>query len=127
MDLSKLLPMEFFKNIISRPAQVPVPVSIIVMVGAFILMACSAVPIKMECSEIEARMNYQDLSEDQLRFAKDELDACRERHQQAEAKDSTFIEGTEKRFTPNGEANPDSGAEDSVRSDSMPVEANKIP
>jgi hypothetical protein len=128
MDVSKLLPMEFLKNIVFRQVSVPVRVSvpvpspIMVMVGAFILTACSAVPIKMECSEIQARMDYQDLSEDQMRFAKDELDACRERHQEAEAKDSSFIEGTEKRFTPNTDIYTDS-----VAADSMPVQGNKIP
>ncbi len=61
---------------------------------------CSAAPIKMECQELQARIDYGDLSGDQLRFAQQELDDCRGRVKAADEKDSTFIDGTEKRFTP---------------------------
>ena len=38
-------------------------------------LAC-AVPIKAECSEIQARIDYGNLTEDQLRFATGELEDC---------------------------------------------------
>ncbi|HKP96300.1 MAG TPA: hypothetical protein VJ385_11120 [Fibrobacteria bacterium] len=61
---------------------------------------CSSAPIKVECQELQARLDYGDLSGDQKRFARQELDDCRGRVQAAEARDSAFIEGTERRFTP---------------------------
>jgi hypothetical protein len=64
------------------------------------LSGCSAAPIKMECQELQARIDYGNLSGDQLRFAQQELDDCRGRVQAAEAKDSAFIEGANQRFTP---------------------------
>jgi hypothetical protein len=54
----------------------------------------------MECQELQARIDYGSLSGDQLRFAQDELDDCHGRAKAADAKDSAFVEGTEKRFTP---------------------------
>ncbi|MDB5106923.1 MAG: hypothetical protein JWP91_4612 [Fibrobacteres bacterium] len=61
---------------------------------------CSSAPIKVECREVQARIDYGDLSGDQLRFAQQELEDCRNRVDSAERKDSAFIEGTEQRFTP---------------------------
>lgn len=70
-------------------------------IGAWIgLGACSSAPIKVECQELQARIDYGNLTGDQLRFAQDELEDCRGRVKAAEGKDSAFIEGTEKRFTP---------------------------
>jgi hypothetical protein len=54
----------------------------------------------LECRELQARIDYGDLSGDQLRFAQQELDDCKGRVQAAEAKDSAFIEGANRRFTP---------------------------
>jgi hypothetical protein len=54
----------------------------------------------MECRELQARMDYGDLTGDQLRFANQELEDCRNRAQAAENKDSAFIEGAHERFTP---------------------------
>jgi hypothetical protein len=82
-----------------------------VALGAAGLSACSAVPVKMQCSEIQARIDYSDMSGDQLRFAQQELEDCRARQSQAEKKDSGFVEGMDKRFTPDS----DSGQADSVR------------
>ena len=64
------------------------------------LSACSSAPIKMECRELQARIDYGDLSGDQLRFAQQELDDCRGRAKAADDRDSLLIEGTERRFTP---------------------------
>ena len=64
------------------------------------LGACSSAPIKMECRELEARIDYGHLTADQLRFANQELEDCRGRAQAAEIKDSAFIEGAHERFTP---------------------------
>ena len=61
---------------------------------------CSSAPIKMECQEVQARIDYGNLTGDQLRFAQQELEDCRGRVNSAEAKDSAFVDGTEKRFTP---------------------------
>ncbi len=63
-------------------------------------ISCSEVPIKIQCSEIEARINYGDLTGDQLRFAMDELNECRGKQKVAADKDSSFIDGAEKKFTP---------------------------
>lgn len=68
--------------------------------GVGALTACSAAPVKMECREIQMRIDYGDLTTDQLRFAIQELEECRGRAKAAEAKDSALIEGTEERFTP---------------------------
>lgn len=68
--------------------------------AAAAMWGCSAAPVKMECQEIRARLNYGDLSPDQKRFAEDELAACEGRVRDAEAKDSAFIGGVEDRFTP---------------------------
>ncbi len=67
---------------------------------AFAMGACSAAPVKLECQELRARLNYGDLTADQKRFAEDELAACEGRVREAQAKDSAFIEGANDRFTP---------------------------
>jgi hypothetical protein len=64
------------------------------------LAGCSAAPVKMECSELKARLDYGDLSDDQRRFAQEELAECQGRAKAADAKDSAFIEGVNDRFTP---------------------------
>lgn len=74
--------------------------TILAVLAGGCLWGCSSAPIKMECQELQARIDYGDLSGDQLRFAQQELDDCRGRVKSAEQKDSAFIEGTEKRFTP---------------------------
>lgn len=68
--------------------------------GAMALLACSSTPVKMECREIRMRVDYGDLTPDQLRFAMDELAACEGRVKAAERKDSLLIDGAERRFTP---------------------------
>jgi hypothetical protein len=68
--------------------------------AAAMLAACSAAPVKMECRELEMRIEYSDLSQDQLRFAMQELEECRRKLRAAEAKDSAVLEGAERRFTP---------------------------
>lgn len=65
-----------------------------------LIPGCSSVPVKMECSELQARIDYGNLTGDQYRFAMQELDDCRNRMEAAERKDSAFIDGTERRFTP---------------------------
>lgn len=92
--------MELHKNIVSLAG--------VLFLSAFGLMACSAVPIKMQCSEIQARIDYGNLTGDQLRFAMQELDDCRGRQKDAERKDSGFVAGTEKRFTPESQTGVDS-------------------
>jgi hypothetical protein len=84
--------MDFLENSILRLAR---PAAALAL-----LCACSSAPIKMECRELQARIDYGDLSGDQLRFATQELDDCRNRVKSAEEKDSAFIEGTHERFTP---------------------------
>jgi hypothetical protein len=68
--------------------------------AAAVLLACSAAPVRMECRELQMRIDYGDLTADQMRFAMDELAACQGRAKEAESKDSALIEGTERRFTP---------------------------
>jgi hypothetical protein len=71
-----------------------------ILAAALVLSACSAAPVKMECREIQMRMDYGDLTADQMRFATQELADCQGRAKAAEQKDSTLLEGTERRFTP---------------------------
>lgn len=70
------------------------------MAAAVNMTACSAAPVKMECKEIQMRIDYGDLTSDQLRFALQELDECNGKARAAEQKDSAFLEGAERRFTP---------------------------
>lgn len=76
------------------------PGAALLMTAVAILAACSAAPVKMECKEIQMRIDYGDLSADQLRFAMQELDECRGKVKAAEEKDSALVEGAEQRFTP---------------------------
>ncbi len=92
--------MELHKNIVSLAG--------VLFLAALGPIACSSVPIKMQCSEIQARIDYGNLTGDQLRFAMQELDDCRGRQQDAERKDSGFVAGTEKRFTPESPTGTDS-------------------
>ncbi len=90
-------------NIFSRAAAAtaaPMLGAAAMLAAAFGMGACSAAPVKMECRELEMRIEYSDLSQDQLRFAMQELEECRGKLRAAEAKDSAFIEDTERRFTP---------------------------
>lgn len=68
--------------------------------AAAMLAGCSAAPVKMECQELQARLKYGDLSDDQKRFAEDELAECEGRAKAAATKDSASIEGLNDRFTP---------------------------
>ena len=68
--------------------------------SAALLAGCSAAPVKMECQELQARLKYGDLSDDQKRFAEDELAECEGRANAAAMKDSASIEGLNERFTP---------------------------
>jgi hypothetical protein len=73
------------------------------------IVSCSAMPVKIQCSELQARIDYGDLTGDQLRFAIQELEDCRGEQHRAEQKDSGFVDDTERRFTPEPEVAPDSG------------------
>ena len=68
--------------------------------AAALSAGCSSAPVKMECQELRARLNYGDLSSDQKRFAEEELAECEDRARAADAKDSAFIDGVNERFTP---------------------------
>ena len=106
--------MEFSENIV-LPAALRKPVYLATLFAAAVIVlgpglilglgfiACSAVPVKLQCSEIKARIEYGDLTGDQLRFAQQELDDCQARQRAAEQKDSGLVESTEKRFTPESE------------------------
>jgi hypothetical protein len=75
-------------------------VAMAAVAGTMALLACSSAPVKMECRELRMRVDYGDLTPDQLRFAMDELAACEGRVKAAETKDSLLIDGAERRFTP---------------------------
>ena len=70
------------------------------VLAAAALAACSSAPVKMECRELQMRIDYGDLTNDQLRFALQELEDCKSRLKAAEAKDSAIVDGAERRFTP---------------------------
>jgi len=76
--------------------------------AAAVLAGCSSAPVKMECQELQTRLKYGDLSDDQKRFAEDEIAECEGRVKAAEAKDSASIEGLNDRFTPKDSLAPDS-------------------
>jgi hypothetical protein len=65
-----------------------------------LLLACSAAPLKMECQQLRSRIEYENMSEDQMRFARQELEDCEDRLREAQRKDSATVDNTEKRFTP---------------------------
>jgi hypothetical protein len=71
-----------------------------------VLAGCSSAPVKMECQELQTRLKYGDLSDDQKRFAEDELAECEGRVKAAESKDSASIEGLNDRFTPKDSLTP---------------------
>jgi hypothetical protein len=91
-------------NIAIRPGGAPhglvAAVAAAAPAGALFLLACSAAPARMECRELQMRIDYGDLTPDQMRFAMDELATCQGRVKEAERKDSILIEGAERRFTP---------------------------
>jgi len=76
-----------------------------------LLLSCSSTPVKFQCSEIQTRIDYGNLSSDQYRFAMEELEDCRGRQREAEKKDSALIDKTENKFTPQSDLalEPDSG------------------
>ncbi|MBW8889913.1 MAG: hypothetical protein JF616_19325 [Fibrobacteres bacterium] len=74
--------------------------------AAAVLAGCSAAPVKMECQELQTRLKYGDLSDDQKRFAEDELAECEGRAKAAESKDSAAVEGLNDRFTPKDSLTP---------------------
>ncbi len=113
--------MEFFENIVLvttlRKSVVAVGyVTTVIALGCGPL-ACSSAPVKLQCSEIKARIEYGDLTGDQLRFAQQELEDCQARQRAAEQKDSSWVEGTEKRFTPASE----------METDSLPLGGGRVP
>jgi len=67
---------------------------------AWLLGGCSATPINMKCQEIRTRMELQNQSEDQKRFAEQELRDCELQLNEAQNKDSTALKNLENRFTP---------------------------
>lgn len=89
-----------FDNIFNRRREHLPEAAAALMAAAVMLEACSAAPVKMECKEIQMRIDYGDLTTDQLRFAMQELDECNGKIKAAELKDSAFLEGAERRFTP---------------------------
>lgn len=78
-------------------------------VAGFLLAGCSAAPVRMECRELQMRIDYADLSNDQLRFALQELEDCKRRLKDAQARDSAFVEGAERRFTPDSPPSGEAG------------------
>jgi hypothetical protein len=82
------------------PAARPAAVALGMALASALFQACSSAPIKVECKELQARIDYGNLTADQMRFAKEELDDCQGRVKNAEEKDSAFIEGAHERFTP---------------------------
>jgi hypothetical protein len=113
--------MEFFQNIVSVAALRKSALAVAYVTATLALscgsLACSAAPVKLQCSEIKARIEYSDLTGDQLRFAQQELEDCQGKQKAAEQKDSSWLEGTEKRFTPASE----------IESDSLPVGSGRLP
>ena len=59
------------------------------------LGGCSAPGVSVKCQEIRSRLLYQDLSEDQKRFAEQELKDCEQNLEDAKLRDSTTVEKLE--------------------------------
>lgn len=64
------------------------------------LIGCSAPPLSMKCQEIRTRLEMQDLSADQKRFAEEELKDCEKQLNEARHQDSTTVEKLENHFSP---------------------------
>lgn len=107
-----------------QPAMATLPTMIPILAAATILAACSSAPVKMECRELRMRIDYGDLSNDQLRFALQELEDCERRLKAAEAKDSASLESAERRFTPEDSLSPGDLA---TAHDSLPPAAGPAP
>ena len=99
---SKLLGMGTFSNILGL--RLPCISGVSIAFAAAGLAACSSVPAKFECKEIQARMDYGNLSDDQKNFAQMELDECRQKLRQAQFKDSTRLNGLEKKVSPSSDS-----------------------
>lgn len=61
---------------------------------------CSSTAKNLECRHLSGKLEYEDMSPDQRRFAEMELERCREELQEAEARDSLALEGLERRLDP---------------------------
>lgn len=74
-----------------------------ILAAGLALAGCSSAPIKLECQEIRTRLAYENMSEDQIRFAKDELAECEDRVRQAQARDSALVDSAHDKLTPKEE------------------------
>jgi hypothetical protein len=72
----------------------------LVSLAGWALGGCASAPIKLECGEQRFRLENENLSEDQRRFAEDALKDCDDRLKTAQEKDSLTIENLNQRFTP---------------------------
>ena len=93
------------------------------------LGGCSVAFVKFECRELEERLKYEDMSEDQQRFARMELEDCRNRVLNAQVKDSTLQErGIEGMFREkNQNSNAVASPSDSLsKADSSSTHQNKF-
>jgi hypothetical protein len=61
---------------------------------------CASSSAKLTCTEIRARMEYQNLSEDEKRVAEQELKDCEQKIQEASHQDSAAIRRFENRLSP---------------------------
>ena len=57
----------------------------------FEVINCSSAPIRVKCGEMRARLEIQNLNEDQRRFAEKELEACLAELETASKRDSTAL------------------------------------
>ncbi len=63
----------------------------------YCISGCAAPIVKLKCDEVQARLDHQDLSEDQKRFAEQELEECKKELDSAKRRDSSAVEKLESR------------------------------
>jgi hypothetical protein len=64
-------------------------------------LGCAGTAKHLECRQLSTRLDFEDLSPDQRRFAESELESCLEEQRAAEMRDSLAVEGLERRLDPN--------------------------
>ncbi len=65
-----------------------------------VIAGCAQAPLHLKCGELERRLRHEELSSDQERFLRMELDDCHAGLEAAKARDSRRIDDLDKRFTP---------------------------
>lgn len=72
----------------------------LVSMAAAVFCACAAPAQNLKCKEIKTRLEYQNLSADQRRFAEQDLKDCEAEAKKAVRQDSSTLQKFENRLSP---------------------------